>query len=98
MAEQPRDASGRFVERDRERRIAREHGQLIAGLLGTTSGVTDAETPSPSPVGAEGGYRGRSLGDVQRERREAREAFSRLFEPPPSDHDEITYALPELRR
>jgi len=51
MANQPRDADGRFAERDREQRIAREHGALVAGLLGRKGAPpTHAPKPlSPSP-------------------------------------------------
>jgi len=85
-----RDERGRFVER--ERRIAREHGQFIAAVV-TGAPTSNTPTPSPSGSGMEGGFRGRSL---EREKRTREEAWRRLFEPAPLLHEEVTHALPPV--
>jgi hypothetical protein len=98
-----RDARGRFSEpqSNRERRLAREHNTFLIGVLGghPTPGAEGTNAPSePRRAGMEGGWRGEDIRAHERRREAANAAFRRLFDAPPEAVDEITTALPQLRR
>jgi len=88
MPDQPRDEHGRFAERETARRdrIGREHGALVASLLGghpSGSGAAQeashdakpAHPPAPHAIGMDGGWRGSDIRAHARRQEDARESF-----------------------
>ena len=87
VSTQPRDEQGRWVEAEaaRRERIGREHGALVASLIGGASPETvSSGAPSPQPPersSMNGGWLGTDIHAHERQREAEREAWLDEFFP-----------------